>query len=163
MRTLLRRTVAVLASPPILVLGLAVAQAQRGYAQTQSQPDASMQLAAGHEPSPGGPDANVSGASVSGTAVAPDPEIVKRFAAMEARIEQLESQLKARGTAESAPSPAVTAVKAIDTTAAAAQAEAAKPQGPPPPAEPFAYADWTWLNGNAAQQGSGVGFEVLHP
>ena len=59
---------------------------------------------------------------------------------MKQRIEQLEAQLK-----KEPRTTAVTTAKATAPVAAAPLAEAAKPAK----AEPFAFADFTWLNGNA--------------
>ena len=96
-------------------------------------------------------------------------EVLDELEAMKKRIEQLEAQLKQRN-AESAsavvvstgkapaatpapttntsaamePSPAPPPVVAAVSTAANDSAAPAKPA----PAEPFAFADWTWLNGN---------------
>jgi Putative beta-barrel porin-2, OmpL-like. bbp2 len=89
-------------------------------------------------------------------------EIVEELAAMKKRIEQLEAALKQHETAEQ-PTTVVRAAKAsapmgISPTAAVAnagppEAQAVLPQaaapGKPAKAEPFAFADWTWLNGNS--------------
>lgn len=77
---------------------------------------------------------------------------------MRARIQQLETELKER---ESGAQPRTTASSAVGATPAIAFAgdtheptDATQPsaQAAPPtkeaPAEPFAFADWTWLNGN---------------
>jgi Putative beta-barrel porin-2, OmpL-like. bbp2 len=91
-----------------------------------------------------------------------EQEIVQELAAMKKRIEQLELALKQHEAAEqpttvvhtakaSAPPPASSSVPAVP--AAAPEAEAALSQdttsAKPVKAEPFAFADWTWLNGNA--------------
>ncbi len=68
------------------------------------------------------------------------PAIAKELEAMKQRIEQLEAQLK-----KEPRTTAVTTAKATAPVAAAPLAEAAKPAK----AEPFAFADFTWLNGNA--------------
>ncbi len=84
-------------------------------------------------------------------------EILDELAAMKARIEQLEAQLKQR---DAATAPSVSAHAAATATAgppatvsaAAPPAEAMVSESSTPekkpPAEPFAFADWTWLNGN---------------
>jgi len=87
---------------------------------------------------------------------------VQELAAMKKRIEQLELALKQHEAAEqpttlihtataSAPPPASASVPAVP--AAAPEAEAVLSQdttsAKPAKAEPFAFADWTWLNGNA--------------
>src|SRR5689334_6582304 len=79
-------------------------------------------------------------------------EVTKELEAMKARIEELEKELKARGPASlttTLPQP-----EATDPQQNQLQPATAKETSPPaspvsaePPA-PFAYADWTWLNGN---------------
>jgi len=107
------------------------------------------------------------------TSVSPNPqtstaspqseqEIMQELAAMKKRIEQLELALKQHEAAEqpttvvptakaTAPPPASASVPAVP--AAVPEAEAALSQdttsAKPAKAEPFAFADWTWLNGNA--------------
>jgi Putative beta-barrel porin-2, OmpL-like. bbp2 len=91
-----------------------------------------------------------------------EQEIVQELAAMKKRIEQLELALKQHEAAEqpitvvqtakaTAPPPASASVPAVP--AVAPEAEAALSQdttsAKPAKAEPFAFADWTWLNGNA--------------
>jgi hypothetical protein len=105
-------------------------------------------------------------AAIVPAAVVPDPEIPaieKELAAMKARIEQLEAELKSRVAAQPAPAMPATAVAAVP----------AKLEAPPAPATanpvvasvqapgdstaasakkekiaPFSDWDWTWLNGN---------------
>jgi hypothetical protein len=103
--------------------------------------------------------------------VAPNPqasapqteqEIVQELAAMKKRIEQLELALKEHEAAEQpttvvhsakASAPVGISPSAAVTSAAAPEAEAMLPQtaapAKPAKAEPFAFADWTWLNGNS--------------
>jgi hypothetical protein len=87
--------------------------------------------------------------------------VAKELEAMKARIELLELQLKERaaggqpmGTTEALAKPAEPAsalVTASPAPAAVAQSESTSAQAPATPAvdneTPFAYADWTWLNG----------------
>src|SRR5579862_1360508 len=88
-------------------------------------------------------------------------EILQELDAMKKRIEQLEEQLKQRAAAQPQPLPpaAAAAASAPPVIAAAAPAPAppaisaavtseSTPPAKQPPAEPFAFADWTWLNGN---------------
>lgn len=114
-----------------------------------------------------------SNSAPAGPVAAPDPEIspavARQFAAMQAEIDQLKAELlKSRGATEPAsPTPggstpsaaAAVPVKsepAPATTSAgpgvsAAQAPSDAPPGKPekkPASEPFAWADWTWLNGS---------------
>jgi hypothetical protein len=97
----------------------------------------------------------------------PDPEIppavARQLAAMQAEIDALKAELKSRDAATNAtssglvptsPAPAATpetrAVEPVTLSAtdgAGSQARSGLPEKPKP-AEPFAYADWTWLNGN---------------
>jgi hypothetical protein len=91
-----------------------------------------------------------------------EQEIVQELAAMKKRIEQLELALKQHEAAEQ-PTTVVHSAKAsapVGVSASAAitgtvppEAQAALPQTAPPAkpakAEPFAFADWTWLNGNS--------------
>jgi hypothetical protein len=161
MRDLLR-TVSALG--PMLALSLSAGQGARCYAQTQTQAGDPPKVAARHEPSPA--DTSITSGTAPGnapSAAAPDSDadVAKELAIMKARIEQLEAELKSR--AASAPAAAETAapVKSEPTPAAAAgaspalssaQASSESPAAQPekkPPSEPFAYADWTWLNGTA--------------
>ncbi len=86
-----------------------------------------------------------------------DQEIVQELAAMKKRIEQLEAELKQHVASEQ-PNTVVQTAKATTTVATSAgapasptQAEAVLPQtsAPEKPEKevPFAFADWTWLNG----------------
>jgi len=88
------------------------------------------------------------------------PAVAKQLAAMQAEIEELKAELKrsvggptavAAASAESAPSSAPKLAEPISsgtTVDAAAQSRAGLP-AKPAPTQPFAYADWTWLNGNS--------------
>ncbi|MGA8309424.1 MAG: outer membrane beta-barrel protein [Terriglobales bacterium] len=115
--------------------------------------------AAGVAPPPGKP-VNVTDPTVS-------PSLAQELAAMKARIEQLETELKSRPAAEQ-PAAVATPTKAAEPAVATStanqevamvqpQAEstsaATSAQAPAVPAvdtqTPFAYADWTWLNGTA--------------
>ena len=89
-------------------------------------------------------------------------EIVQELAAMKKRIAQLEAALKQHEAAEQ-PTAVVQTAKATTSVAlspSAAVANAAPPEAEallpqtstpekPPKEAPFAFADWTWLNGNA--------------
>jgi len=166
-KSILHKGVAVSTFLPMLVLSLGVSQGARCYAQTPTQPDAQQKLAALTEPSPD----NANGAkSTPPVAVKPAPksdaemtaDVVKELAAMKARIEELEVELKSRAPAEpgatpapatvtTASQPSSSAPTAEPTAAAATQqsSDASTKPGKPEPTVPFAYADWTWLNGNA--------------
>lgn len=85
------------------------------------------------------------------------PAIAKELAAMKQRIEQLEAELNkqkpaeetattAKATAPAPPAPAVPATAAFETGNSSPQAA---PPAKKEKAEPFAFADFTWLNGNS--------------
>jgi len=93
------------------------------------------------------------------------PAVAKKLEDMEARIEQLEAELKARPTQAplsakaSAPIPSATVTAPAPPASALTSTSAtSQPQGeltaaqttaaPPGKEEPFSDADWTWLNGN---------------
>ena len=102
--------------------------------------------------------------STAKTALAPaDPEIspaiARQFAAMQAQIDALKAELESRGAAPASPTPtptgtatAVTPAPKAEPTSLSTSGESAQIHSSVPekakPAEPFAYADWTWLNGN---------------
>jgi len=150
----------------MLLLVLGVGQNARCYAQTQA--GAQTKVATLHEPSSDLP-AHVEGSTENGvarptTSALPDPEIspavAKQLAALQAEIEELKTALKTRSAATGAPTASPTPVapvsvpepKTVKSTAVNLSADT--PQGgagapeKPKPADPFAYADWTWLNGN---------------
>jgi len=103
------------------------------------------------------PQSNVADQAASaGTQQVPQ-EVLKELAAMKKRIEQLESELKQRdaqsppaeGQVATAAAPAQVAPlvnAALPATEAAPSPEAKTEKKEK--AEPFAFADWTWLNGN---------------
>jgi hypothetical protein len=87
------------------------------------------------------------------------PAIAKELDAMKRRIEQLETELRQHQAAEQPSTAAHTAKATVAVapaapvaTAAPPEAEAWLPTSTQPakkqPAEPFAFADFTWLNGN---------------
>jgi hypothetical protein len=109
-----------------------------------------------------GNGAAVSGASSAAAEAAPSgqqvpQEILQELDAMKKRIEQLEAELKRYVAAEqpttsvhtaNATTPATIPPSAL--TALSTEAEvplAATPREKEKAAEPFAFADWTWLNG----------------
>ncbi len=164
MRAVLPKPIAALAFCPMLVLSLCVGQGGRCYAQAQTQPDAPLKVAVLR-----GSSSDDTGApkTTAQPAAKPDPDIAldiaKELAVMKARIEQLEAELKSR-TATTAPAPESPQQAAAAPVATAKASEAAPSPATavpptqetrtgspekPAPTEPFAYADWTWLNGNA--------------
>ena len=164
-RALWRMSVAVSAFFPMLVLCLSVGLGARCYAQTQTQPDAESNVAVLREPLPSDTSSATTTAPAGAQPAAkPDPElsldIAKELAVMKARIEQLEAELKNRAGSASAAAPAaapaakgteLAPVTAVANPSVAVEQQAAdtttKPEKPEPTV-PFAYADWTWLNGN---------------
>ena len=125
MRAVLRKPVAVSTLWPMLVLSLCVGQGARCYAQTQTQPNDHTKVAALHEPVLSDSSTTTSTApAVAPPAAKPDPDpnadIARELAAMKARIEQLEAELKSRAATTAPAQPAVSAV-------APAQPESAQP------------------------------------
>jgi hypothetical protein len=157
--------------------GLIVIQAPHCAAQTkkqspaQPQPPAETKLAKLNEAALPAPAATAADAGTTATtapspaATVAEPEIpaavARELEIMKVRIEQLEMELKSRAATTDASLTAGTPAKAAEALPAIAVAQpqeaaaqasnnasAAKPEKPAP-TEPFAYADWTWLNGNA--------------
>jgi len=171
MRPLLRTAAAGAMFLSMFALCLAFAQGSRCYAQAQAQPQAQAEVAKLHKsggPSPGS-SADVGSAtseSPARPAVSPNPavpvDVASELAALKARIEQLELQLKGNAAPEQPSAAMVRALaKENNPALAVSPAEPAQPQDQstsavpaanpekPEPTVPFAYADWTWLNGNA--------------
>jgi hypothetical protein len=169
MRPLPRTTAAGAIFLSMFVLCLAFAQGSRCYAQTHAQPDSQTKVAALHETLPGGSDASATDSTApppTRSAAAPDPGVAlaleKELAAMKARMEQIGAQLaelKSRAVPTEASLAAGTPARVAEALPAATPAQAAEAQTSSDssvakpeksaPTEPFAYADWTWLNGNA--------------
>ncbi|MGB7151156.1 MAG: outer membrane beta-barrel protein [Terriglobales bacterium] len=170
---IVRKTTAILTFPSALILSLALGSTSRSYAQTPALPDAPAKVAALHEPAavPGTPAAASPGASPDVSTARPaatDPtstaDIAKELAAMKARIEFLEAELKSRAPAPDTPLMAVAPARMVEVSpvpptsalaALPAQAMAAQPStdtsaalAKPEKIAPFSDWDWTWLNGN---------------
>jgi hypothetical protein len=86
------------------------------------------------------------------------PAVAKELAEMKRRIDQLEAELAKKSTAAPpAASELSSTAKAAEPSVAATTpvssskdvAAATMLEGKPAKEEPFAFADWTWLNGNA--------------
>lgn len=99
----------------------------------------------------------------SATNAALPQEVLQELDAMKKRIEQLESELKQQeakaqpaATVESANitiPPAIPEAKMVESTSTATVSASvaengSNPGSKPAKEEPFAFADWTWLNGN---------------
>jgi hypothetical protein len=83
-------------------------------------------------------------------------EIIQELDAMKKRIEQLEAQLNKKtqqpppaATETSPNTPQQTLLTPSGSGDATASVQAGSPDSKPAKEEPFAFADWTWLNGNA--------------
>jgi hypothetical protein len=133
-------------------------------AQVAPNQKASDDDAAGAKASPA--SGTVSGGANSTPAADPNKlnaEILKELEQMRSRIQELEAQLKA----QQGPSPNAAVAGAVEskesssrpflvelsaanppTTAADTTKQAQATPAQPEPTVPFAYADWTWLNGN---------------
>jgi hypothetical protein len=115
------------------------------------------------QPSSGGSGGQAAGAQESDQQI--PPAVAKKLEAMEARIEQLEAELKARpappplSAKASSPIPSATvtvpapSANALTSTSATTQPPGELTAAQPPivapgKEEPFSDADWTWLNGN---------------
>ena len=149
----------------VLILCFAVISGQHCLAQASASDPASV--ATVHDPGstetvPGGGTSNSAAKSGSARATL-DPEIspavAKQLAAMQAEIDELKAELKRTagqptsaaavgpGPAPSSSAKAAEPVSSSATVDAAAQSRTGLPARPAP-TQPFAYADWTWLNGN---------------
>ena len=166
-KTKLRKASHFAALPVALLLSMAAVSIQRCVAQTQ--PSAPTTVAALHG-SPNSDEAGHGGGAANNTAAnppasaTPDPEIspavAKQLDAMQAEIDALKAELNRRAPAPSAatstatpagaaslPQPKPVESSSVSASTDDAQARAGLPEKPKP-ADPFAYADWTWLNGN---------------
>src|ERR1700675_4798138 len=170
---LVRKAPPVAAIPLVLVLNLVLAYGPFCYARapTKLQPQTQTKVAKLHEPAQ--PASAVPVADVGPTAsTAPSPSmpvgdpgaalaLEKELAVMKTRMEQISAQLaelKSRaGATGASPAAGAPPARIAEALPAAAPAEASvletssdssapKPEKPAP-TEPFAYADWTWLNG----------------
>ena len=93
-------------------------------------------------------------------------EMVKELEAMKLRIEQLETQLQQRNAAEHPPmadlasleiGPETSSRKVLGQLAVRGQSQSGPTPSSAQPAQqaswaPFAYADWTWLNGTSREK-----------
>jgi Putative beta-barrel porin-2, OmpL-like. bbp2 len=153
------------------------------YAALTDSPDAGDTAALPAKPEPSKPSPAAASTANESTAKPAEseisPAIVKELEDMEKRIEELEVALKARDAAAaksaepSTSQPAADA--AIDTTAAAQQTSsstAAAPASPPAKsfdpqkqtlADPFSYADWTWLNGTPRNEDTPLATKYFTP
>jgi hypothetical protein len=123
------------------------------FAQVTAQSQALVADSSAGAPSKPG---TTSSAAPNATTVT-NAEVLVELERMRTRIQELEAQLKAQsGTTVVAASTAVAESSSQPLTASLATASPSKGSAEQPqqaekkkPAEPFAFADWTWLNGNA--------------
>jgi hypothetical protein len=150
-----------------LSIGVMLVAAGTCQAQIDGQERVSIAAGANSQP-PNGADRNESAAS--GTPANPETHtsarnaemssaLAKVLADMQAEIEELKTELKRNPGPSPATPKASAAAAAVNVEAKSAspaastvsdesgQARSGLPEKPKP-AEPFAYADWTWLNGN---------------
>jgi hypothetical protein len=111
---------------------------------------------AAHAAETGGSGAELAGQANAGSASDTDAQLIQELERMRDRIQQLESELKQRdaGTKDvtdsekaAAGTPAQFVSGSVSSSQAAVQKESPAAEKPAK-AEPFAFADWTWLNGN---------------
>jgi Putative beta-barrel porin-2, OmpL-like. bbp2 len=161
---LLRKAITVAATPALLFVSFAFAQASLASAQAQTESGSqTAKLGDTAQPTPEKTDvSSASGKPAEPAAKIVDPvEVTKELELLKSRIEQLETELKSRGTPQqpssvAAGSPAKSTDAAPDAAPAGpAQSQSETVSTPPaaaPPTvdtvTPFAFADWTWLNGN---------------
>src|SRR6202167_714377 len=135
-----------------------------GLLSVAPTPTFAQNLAGGQQTSGGSSGQAASSGSQASDQQIP-PAVAKKLEEMEARIEQLEAELKGRpaqaplSAKASAPIPSAPPVATSSSSTAAtstpltaqAQSEQAGAQSPVAQGgkvEPFSDADWTWLNGN---------------
>jgi len=121
-------------------------------------------MAAVHQPLPSDTDTTNSTAPAAARDPEISPAIAREFAAMKAEIEELKAELKSRtlsgpilvagpASAAGSISAATPGAKVADTVSSSATADMSQeartglPEKPKP-SEPFAFADWSWMNGS---------------
>ncbi len=157
-----KKSVKIVVAPCTLLLfiPLLALTAEISTAQSASPIVSVARLSSSSDDSTSSNLAKIKAGTKSEAASAPDisPALAKLLADMQAEIEELKAELKRSGApapgGNTATVPAVNpAVKSVDATPAIAPAEAPQtsqtiPPEKPKPTDPFAFADWTWLNGN---------------
>ncbi|HZU22153.1 MAG TPA: outer membrane beta-barrel protein, partial [Terriglobales bacterium] len=89
-------------------------------------------------------------------------EMLEELDRMRLRIQQLEDQLRAE-PAETAAVPAVATASATSPAAGKTNPVAAQEPSKPEKAAPFAFADWSWLNGNPRTKKAAFDSEFFTP
>jgi hypothetical protein len=177
MRTPLRKNIAVAICSLMLTFSLPVERCfAQDQAETTAAPTKVAKL---HEPAEGAPAADTGAAANTTPSRAAEPAepgvppaVARELEAMKLRILQLETELKGRAASDQPPAvansamangseapaapvaPAPTSATMSNSVASPPSPQEATPAAPAPAPEvdnvtPFAYADWTWLNGNA--------------
>ena len=97
----------------------------------------------------------VQGADANQSSPATNVEILQELKNLRARIDQLEAQLKQRDAADksgmavhAANAPRANNILPGSSAPSDSQSSPSAQPAKPETAEPFAFADWTWLNGN---------------
>jgi Putative beta-barrel porin-2, OmpL-like. bbp2 len=166
------KAMAVAGTAALAAVWLALGPPTLCSAQTQNQPEKQVVARANEAASPvaagASPDTGAAGSASKPTPAPADapipPSVAKELEIMRLRIEQLESQLKAHPASEPASAGQASPASAIsvpatataslglapvqpqvESTSTASTAQAAAPAVDT--VTPFAYADWTWLNG----------------
>jgi len=181
--TCLSRRLSATAFSLAVILGLAFVQTPTCRAQADSQSSAPKLLAAANDPAQPSPASAASAAPAgksdpSSQPAAAAPEIpaavAKQLEAMEKRIEELEAALKSRDAAAQ--------LAAASTLSANPAAQQAVPAGGAPAAEasaapaattfepqkqtksdPFAFGDFTWMNGNSRNKDTPLATKYFTP
>jgi hypothetical protein len=150
--------------------GLALALAVSSLTPLQALAQATgQQEKTTHSGSNAGDQAAPSGSSASENV---NGEILQELERMRTRIQELEARLKQQSaggstaTADSGQHPSSESQKLLSASAIATPAGAEQPspsESKPAKAEPFAFADWTWLNGNARTKESPMDTKFFTP
>ena len=104
-----------------------------------------------------------------------DAQVLRELEQMRTRIQELEARLKQRSNTQKSATEAgasrpptqdnftAAPVPALVVAPAQTQIESSNTQAKAPKAEPFAFADWTWLNGNARTKESPLDTKFFTP
>jgi len=134
----------------VLAMVFSLGTVQGALAQSASQENLTADSVAGSDVHETQPANNTGTAKPDST----NAELLRELEQMRARIEQLESQLKAQSGKPPQPSdhlmPPTVQNVSLSSTANLPTAQPGSEQQPEkqPASEPFAFADWTWLTGN---------------
>jgi hypothetical protein len=92
------------------------------------------------------------------------PAVAKELEAMKKRIDELEAELRSAKAQEHPATPVTTAMATTPITPTApSEAVTAHTEEPPSTTEPFAFADFTWLNGNPRTRESPMDTKFFTP